>query len=382
MERSPIADGTAEAAVAGLPADFVVECRRQFAAFTAGAKSKGGSVLVLCHSDADGLAAGAILTLALRRAGLEPVEAHATGKAGSAWSDETLAMLAARLPAALIVTDLGVRAEPVWDGPPPLFIDHHRPSGLPPDAPQLVITGYGLDPVPTSGLLSLACVSGLPGVDADYLDWIAAISVLSDIGDKAPFPLVAAAKKRYGAGVLRDATTLLNAPRRAPSGDASVALGLLLSARDPREIAKGDSPEVASLRRDKETVNLAYAEAKKAAPKFAGPVAAIRIHTPCQVHPLIAQIWRTRLPKLIVMGVNTGYRPGWVHFSARCGKETNLLDFFRAHKPAGADARSYGQGHDQAGGGALPVPVWNTFARDLGFGPEMLVEVYPEDFNR
>ena len=29
---------------------------------------------------------------------------------------------------------------------------------------------------------------------------------------------------------------------------------------------------------------------------------------------------------------------------------------------------------DQAGGGALPTAVWNVFARDLGFGPEMLVD--------
>ena len=382
MDSSPTASGTAEAAAQDLPPDFLAASRRQFAQFVEGARGRGGSVFVLCHSDADGLAAGAILTLALRRAGFPRVEAHATGKAGSAWSDETRAMLADRQPAALIVTDLGVREEPVWDSPPPLFIDHHRPSGLPPNADRLVISGYGLDPVPTSGLLALACAGGLPGVDVDDLDWIAAISVLSDIGDKAPFRLIAPAKKRYGAGVLRDATTLLNAPRRSPSGDASVALELLLSAQSPREIAKGESPAAAALRRDKEEVNLAYAEAKKAAPKFAGPAAAIRIHTPCQVHPLIAQIWRTRLPKMIVMGVNTGYRPGWVHFSARCGKETNLLDFFRAHKPAGADSRTYGQGHDQAGGGALPVPIWNTFARELGFGPEMLVEPPQEAVTR
>ena len=378
MDNSPTTNGTAEAAAEDLPADFLTASRRQFARFVEEAKGVGGSVFVLCHSDADGLAAGAILTLALRRAGLPQVEVQATGKAGSAWSDETRALLAARRPEAVIVTDLGVREEPIWDGPPPLFIDHHRPSGLPPDAERLVITGYGLDPVPTSGLLALACAGGLPGVDVDDLDWIAAISVLSDIGDKAPFRLVAPAKKRYGAGVLRDATTLLNAPRRSPSGDASTALELLLSVKTPREIAKGESPAAEALRRDKEEVNLAYAEAKKAAPRFAGSTAAIRIHTACQVHPLIAQIWRTRLPKMIVMGVNTGYRPGWVHFSARCGKETNLLDFFRAHKPAGADSRTYGQGHDQAGGGALPAPIWNTFARELGFGPEMQVEPSPE----
>jgi hypothetical protein len=32
----------------------------------------------------------------------------------------------------------------------------------------------------------------------------------------------------------------------------------------------------------------------------AGALAVVRIHTACQVHPLIAQIWRTRLPKYIV----------------------------------------------------------------------------------
>ncbi len=374
MNMAPIPTPVApEYATADLPTDFVARSRENFSRFIEEAKARGGTIFVLCHSDADGLTTGAILTLALRRAGVA-VETVATGKGGSAWSDETAALLAVRHPAALIVGDLGVREEPVWTGGPTFFIDHHRPSGLPPDAETHVVTGYGLEPTPTSGLLALACVEGLEGIDTSDLDWIAAISVLGDIGDKAPFAVLAPAKKKYGAGVLRDATTLLNAPRRSATGDASGALALLLSVSGPREIASGDRPEVAALRRDKEEVNAAYAEAKKAGPKFAGPAAAIRIHTPCQVHPLVAQIWKTRLPKFIVMGVNTGYRPGWVHFSARCGKDMNLLDFFRVHRPAGADSRSYGQGHDQAGGGALPVPVWNEFVRELGFGPDMLVE--------
>lgn len=362
-------------ATADLPADFLARSREKFARFAGEAKGRG-TIFVLCHSDADGLTTGAILTLALRRAGAT-VETRATGKSGSAWSDETAALLEEKRPAALIVGDLGVRSEAVWTGGPTFFIDHHRPSGLPPDAETHVVTGYGLDPTPTSALLALACVGGLEGVDVADLDWIAALGVLGDLGDKAPFALIGPAKKRYGAGVLRDATSLINAPRRSASGDASAALQLLLTVQHPRDIVSGDSEETASLRRDKEEVAAAYAEAKKAAPRFAGPAAAIRIDTPCQVHPLVAQIWRTRLPKLIVMGVNVGYRPGWVHFSARCGKGTNLLDFFREHRPAGADSRSYGQGHDQAGGGALPVPVWNEFVRELGFGPEMLVEETP-----
>ncbi len=367
-------------ATADLPPDFLAESRRKFSHFVAEAKGRG-TILVLCHSDADGLTTGAILTLALQRAGLA-VETRATGKGGSAWSDDTAAILTERRPAALIVGDLGVRSEPVWTDGATFFVDHHRPSGLPSDAETRVVTGYGLDPTPTSALLAFACAGGLTGVEVEDLDWIAALGVLGDLGDKAPFGLIGGAKKKYGAGVLRDATTLINAPRRSASGDASAALKLLLTVKHPKEIAAGESAETASLRRDKAEVAAAYAEAKKAAPKFAGPAAAIRIHTPCQVHPLVAQIWRTRLPRMIVMGVNTGYRPGWVHFSARCGKGTNLLDFFREHRPAGADSRSYGQGHDQAGGGALPVPVWNVFARELGFGPEMLVEeeTQPEVF--
>lgn len=373
--ETPVA--ATDLAAAELPPDFVAASRARFARFVENARSAvttANGLLVLCHSDADGLAAGAILTTVLRRAGLPRVDVIATGKGGSAWSDETAALLTARQPGALIVTDLGVREEPVWDGPPPLFIDHHRPSGLPWSAAETVVTGYGVEPTPTSGILALACAGGLAGVNADDLDWIAAVSALSDLGDKAPFAIIAAAKKRYGAGVLRDTVTLLNAPRRSASGDASAALELLLAAGGPRDIAKGEGPLVDSLRRDKEEVNAAYNEAKKASPRFAKEAAAIRIHTPCQVHPLVAQIWRTRLPKFIVMGVNTGYRPGWVHFSARCGKDKNLLDFFRAHRPAGADSKTYGNGHDQAGGGALPTAVWNEFARELGFGPDMLVD--------
>lgn len=343
--------------------------------------------VVLCHSDADGLAAGAILVRRLQRTGRQ-VRALCTGKGGNAWDAETARRLLALEPdcGALIVCDLGVRAEPIRavGSAPMFFIDHHRPSGLPPDADALVISGYGLDPTPTSGLLALWCSEGLPPEtpsekEADPSeDWIAAISVLSDLGDRAPFPQLAAWKKHYGAGVLREVTTLLNAPRRAAGGDATPALRALIRARGPRDLLDAaNDPDAAALVRAREEVNAAYAEAKKAAPHFSRdrkvPLAMIRIHTPCQVHPLIAQIWRTRLPKLMVLGVNTGYNPGFVHFSGRCGTPHNLLDFLRAHRPAGADPNLYGNGHDHAAGGALPTEVWNQFVRDLGFGHELLV---------
>lgn len=365
--------------------DQIAADATRFATFL-GALPPTAEIVVLCHSDADGLAAGAILARRLQRAGRR-VRALTTGKGGGAWNETTGRELAALHPPAdaLFVCDLGVRSDPVTGIPagiPMFFIDHHRPAGLPPDAERSVVTGYGREPTPTSGLLALHCTESLAasasGAPEAAEDWIAAISLLSDLGDRAPFPLLAAAKKRYGAGKLRTATTLLNAPRRSAQGDATAALRLLIRAERPDAIldVEGDA-DAASLQRDRDEVAAAYAAAKKAAPHFSRdrsvPLALIRIHTPCQVHPLIAQIWRTRLPKLMVMGVNTGYRPGFVHFSGRCGSPHNLIEFLRAHRPAGADPTQYGNGHDHAAGGALPTDVWNRFVTDLGFDSGLLV---------
>ncbi len=367
---------------------FIREARARFAAFRASVP-EGAPLSILCHSDGDGLAVGALLARAWERDG-GCVEVAVTGKGGNAWDAEGRALLlrlgGGRAPIALAVCDLGVRAEPVLpeSAAPTLFIDHHKPAGLP-GAPAAVVSGYGLEPTPTSGLLAYWCAGPAPGEDGSEppddpeLDWLAAISLLSDLGDKAPFSLFARAKKKYKATVLREATTLLNAPRRAASGDATPALRLLRRCREPREIISGDHPETAELRAAREEVAAAYAEAKKAPPRFGTvgegkEVAMVRIHTPCQVHPLVAQIWRTRLPKHFVFGVNTGFRPGWVHFSGRCGRDRNLITFLRAHRPEGADPLHYGNGHDQAAGGALPITVWNEWARGLGFGSEMMVK--------
>jgi single-stranded-DNA-specific exonuclease len=280
-------------------------------------------IAVLCHSDADGITAGAILARALER-GSHAVAVEVTGKGEHAWSPSVRERLMRHHPQALIVTDLGSRDESILDVPT-LLIDHHRPEGVPPRAELL--TGYGLDPTPTSGLMAFWCAAGI--ADVQDLDWIAAISLLSDIGDNAPFDLLADAKRRYRPTPLRDATTLLNAPRRSASGDARPALDLLMAVDHPREIVRGPRPEVERLKAAKAEVNAAFAEAKRAAPVFSGNVALIRIHTPCQVHPLIAQIWRTRLPNYIVLAANTGYLPGRVNFSARAAGSINLLDFLR-----------------------------------------------------
>ena len=171
---------------------------------------------------------------------------------------------------------------------------------------------------------------------------------------------------------LRDATALLNAPRRTAGGDARPALELLLKAGGPKDVTAGPFPEVGMLKAAKAEVTAAFAEAKKAAPQIVGDVALVRVHSGCQVHPMVAQIWRTRLAKSLVMVANNGYLPGRVNFSMRTASGANILDFLKRHAPENAGP-DYGNGHDQAAGGSLPFSVWNAFITSLGFGPAATV---------
>jgi single-stranded-DNA-specific exonuclease len=326
-----------------------------------------GRFSILCHSDADGLCSGALLHRALaplgRAAGIT-----ATRKGETPWSGEVISRLEAMKGDAILLCDLTPHFRPLLPGMPLLFVDHHRPQGLPPGA-QL-ITGYGSEPTPSAGLITYWCVSAaLSGKESDR--WLAALSILGDLGEKSGFEELAAERALHGAGLLREATSLINAPRRSASGDATAALDLLLKAKGPRDVVQATGPEAIALKRAREEVQAALAEAKKAAPKFAGKMALIQVETPCQVHPLIAQIWKTRLPRYVVMCANLGYRPGYVHFSVRSATGLNLLDLLQAMKPPDVE-EGYGGGHDQATGGALPLESWFELALKAGFDRSVL----------
>ncbi|RRA48035.1 DHH family phosphoesterase [Acidipila sp. EB88] len=354
------------------------EAARRFQAFLASLPSASATrIHVLCDSDCDGLPAGALLVRALGLAGYPHVTIEPKRKGESAWSPEVIERLKARNPEALFVLDLGSRADALLPGVPTLLIDHHLPGGTPPGSE--LITGYGTEPTPTTGLLVYWCLRVLIAEEQrKALLWLAALSILSDLGDKAPFAELAEARTLWPTGPMRDAVSLLNAPRRTANADATEALQTLLIAVNPKQISKGELPQSTALLAAKEEVAVALAAAKKAAPKFSrkyretlgADLVALRMDTPCQVHPLVAQTWRGRFRDSIVMGVNFGFRPGYVHFSARGPKGVNVIQFLRAHAPAGAD-QGYGNGHDQASGGAVPVASWNAFAEDLGFGPEL-----------
>jgi single-stranded-DNA-specific exonuclease len=338
-----------------------------FQAFVRGLR-KGRPVGVLCYSDAGGLAAGAILARALERAG-HAVAAEVTGKGEGAWTPGVADRVARHKPQALVIADLGCRKEPVLPKVPTLFVDHHRPEGVPPGA--ALITGHGSDPSPPSGLLAYEC--GRLVADVSDLDWVAAVGLLHDIGEGAPFPLLAEARKRHKLPLLREATALLNAPRRSASADATPALELLLKAAGPQDVTKGDSVEAQLLREAREEVNKAFAQAKRSAPTVAGDVALVRVHSPCQVHPLVAQAWRSKLTQPVVLVGNTGYLPGQVHFSVRATSGVDLTEFLRSNPPTDAGPQ-YAHGDDHGTTGVMKVPEWNEFVTRLGFGPEATVE--------
>lgn len=343
---------------------------------------ENGHTVVLGHFDADGLAAAALfgrglpLLGGLWRGGR--VTVVPSGRDESAFSVNARDRLRALAPDALVVTDLGVNArgtlEP--DGVPTLYVDHHRPDGVP-DVPGVafVVSGYDWTPVPCSAWLAYSLLEGaVPDVDElRELDWIAAIGVLSDLGDKAPWPPLAEAKRRHTATALKEATVLVNAARRAPRFAVGEALALLLDTDGPREvIAAADA-----LQADRALVAGEMAEARKAAPVFSEtePFALVRVHSAAQVHPLIAQQWRTRLKTYAVIAANTGYLPPhdgepMVAFSTRTARVDLVLpEIYQAIDTPGWNGR-WGHGHDQASGGHLPVPVFNAVLDALGFGPD------------
>ena len=325
---------------------------------------RGRPVLIVGHNDADGLSATAILARGLASAGWT-CRTRIVGRGENPWQDGMRAEIAAADPGGLIVTDLGVR-EGDLAACPTIIIDHHVPTGTPGDA--ALITGFGQDLIPTSSLLAYRAVAPLAR-DGDDLLWLAALGIIGDMAEDDGFAEMAAARGQYGVTALRKAASLINAPRRSASGDASPSLSLLMKAHGPKEVLSGEHPETVRLLAAREEVRAELERTRKIGPKLRGGVALIAFSSACQVHPLLAQTWRGRLKGAVVIAANFGFRPDWVHFAARAGAGTDLIAFLAEHKPPGVD-ENYGSGHVAASGGALRLPDWNAFIAGLGFGPE------------
>ena len=324
--------------------------------------ARDARTIALHDSDADGVTAGVVWQRAFERAGFAQASRVIPDRERNAWTNANRERVRAREPESLFVLDLGSQSEPILENLPTCFIDHHRPEGMP--AKSTLISAYSWLPIPNTSLLVWELCATI--TDVSDLDWIAAIGVLSDLGDHAPFEMLAATKRKYKIKYLKEATVLINAARRGSTYDPEAAARALLEHADPRALVHSDAEEVKQLRFAREEVKAAMNEAKKAPPVFAGRVALLRMSSPCQIHPLIAQIWRSRLPRYIVIAANEGYLANRVNFSARSAEGVSALDFLREIELTDGEGY-YGHGHDQASGGSLPIERWNELLAKIGF---------------
>jgi single-stranded-DNA-specific exonuclease len=334
-----------------------------------------GKVLVYCHFDADGLGAGALFGRGLPRLGPGwQVEVLPSGKGENAFLTLGIAeKLLAGKPDALIVTDLGVHAQGTLEsaGVSVLYVDHHIPEGYPPAPLATVLTGYGLDPVPCSSWLAYELLAA--EADMTDLQWVAAIGIISDLGEKAEWAPLAQVKKQYTAKYLKEAVALCNAARRAGAFDLDRPLGHLLHDEGPRPLAQDEV-----LAGYRAAVAEELATARKLPPRFppksnpdAAPVALVTINSPAQIHPLIAQQWIQRLPDRVVLCANLGYLPsGDVAVAGRtANRNLHIPDLLRAafartgHTPP----VNFAHGHPQASGGHLSPADYQHLLQGLGF---------------
>lgn len=306
--------------------------------------------------DADGVAAGVVWQRAMERLGFENVVRVVPDRERNAWTPQNRARVLAANPETLFVMDLGSQNQSVVPDVRACFIDHHRPEGVPPN--DTLISGYDWNPIPNTSLMVYQLFRNR--VEIEDLDWIAAIGTLSDLGERTTFEIIAQAKKKYTAKYLKEATTLVNAARRASVSDPECAARALLQHTNPRDLVNSESADVQRLKGARREVKAALAEAKKAAPRFIGRAAILEMNSPCQIHPLIAQIWRGRLPKYFVIAANHGYLPDRVNFSAR---GEGVLQFLRGFSPD--ERTTFGHGHDAASGGSLSVEEWREFLRQM-----------------
>jgi single-stranded-DNA-specific exonuclease len=320
---------------------------------------------ILCDGDVDGLGAGVVLWYYLTRRGIDPdnVNVLQPEKGENAFTPTTRGYVARAHPRTLFVLDLGVSDRQIVHEVPTLFVDHHKPTGLPMDA--VVISGYTWNPVPTSSLLTYLLCNAHREIDDKA--WVAAIGNLGDLGPD--YPELKEAAKAQKMKWLREATTILNAAKRSGRYPLSIAFEVLRDAPSAQAIVEGDSPGILLLKQCRAEVKASLDEAKRLAPRFSKTekMALLEFTDPNRIHPLLAQSWHGRLPKFIVIAANHGFLPGKVAFSARTSSGANILDLLARYRHVIPDELEYGYGHDQAAGGVVSEEGWQKLKVAMGF---------------
>jgi single-stranded-DNA-specific exonuclease len=293
---------------------------------------------VVPHTDADGLAAGA---LALRARGETAAAAVLLGRG------ETPFGPVPPLPqGSAAVLDWGVRAL----ARPGILVDHHAPEADRRED-QLVVSAYGERPEVSTAPLVRRLLPAQPA-------WLAAVGGYGDLGDAA-FALGECAGAPRGA--VRRLVPLVNAPRRVAGGPVREALALLVES--PTTAAALADPRVALLEEARRAWRAELERVRRTPPLVTDGVAVVRFSSSAQVHPLVAAQWQRRLAPRVVVAANDGYLPGRVNFSVRGGS----ADLRRLLHEALPEARGeFAHGHDRATGGSLAPDQFELLLERLG----------------
>jgi single-stranded-DNA-specific exonuclease len=343
--------------------DFPSEGAALAARFKDFVLANDGTALCVHDLDADGLASGVLWQRCLERLGRSDLLRLIARRDRNVWFGGYDAEFEAAAPLVLYVLDLGCQTKELLKGVPTCVVDHHAPE--PPAAGTVLLSSYSWKPVPPpTAWLMYRCCSEL--VDISDLDWVAAVGTEGDLGSSAPFELMKSMKGKHRRKDLAETVALVNAIRRSRDPRPELAAQALLEHASPRDLVESQAPCVEALRQAREEVKVEMARAKMAAPRFSGQVALVEIDSACQVHPVIAQIWRGRLKKYHVIVANRGYLPGRVHFSARSNPPLKVLNLLRS-LPEYTAGSGFGQGHDHASGGSLETAHWQSVVQRLGF---------------
>ena len=293
--------------------------------------------VVVPHTDADGLAAGA---LALRARG-EPAAAALLLPRGDTPFGE------ASLPRrSVAVLDWGVRRLER----PGVLVDHRAPEASA-RRDQIVVSGYGEQPETSTAALVRRLLPEEPA-------WLAAVGAFGDLGDGA-FALPECAGVSRGA--VRRLVPLVNAPRRVLGGPVREALALLVESESMEDALADRRMSVLD---DARRAWRAELERVRRTPPLVGErFALVRFESSAQVHPLVAAQWRQRLAPRVVIAANDGYLPGRVNFAVR-GGTGDLRALLRAALPE-ADGE-FAHGHDRATGGSLAPGEFESLLQRLG----------------
>jgi hypothetical protein len=292
---------------------------------------------VVPHTDADGLAAGA-MALRARSEGAEA--AVLLGRGEVPWGRE--------FGGAAAILDWGVRPA----APPGVIADHHAPEGRP--GPRtIVVSSYGERP-------EVATAPLLRRIRPEAPAWLAAVGAVGDLGDAGfALPECSGAPKT----AVRKLVPLVNAPRRLADGPVRTALALLCEHDDPRAALR--DPRVAELDAARRAWRAAFERAVRTAPQVGHLLVVIRFDEPFQVHPLVATTWSRRLAPRVVLAANDGWLPGRVNFAVRGGPAgSDLRALLRAALPS--EPGEFAHGHDRATGGSLAPERFAALLQALG----------------